>query len=107
MALTEGAKTVTLTHLRKTATSEARVELALRNALESEAELAESDGADERLLTLLGLRGPRTPELQKEQQRQAKPSPRKPGKRGLGRDSTGEDGGEEATISPNEEQAAG
>ncbi len=55
-ALTEDAKTVTLTHLRKTAMPEARVELALRNALESEAELAESDNADERLLTLLGLR---------------------------------------------------
>jgi AAA domain len=107
MALTEGAKTVTLTHLRKTAMSEARVELALRNALESEAELAESDGADERLLMLLGLRGPRTHELQKEQQRQTKPPPRKPGKRGPGRDSTGKDDGDEATILPNEEQAAG
>src|SRR6266700_7313485 len=45
LALAEGAKTVTLTHLRKTALSETRVELALRNALESEAELTESDGA--------------------------------------------------------------
>src|SRR2546429_1231602 len=36
MALAEGKKTVTLTHLRKTAMPEARVELALRNALESE-----------------------------------------------------------------------
>jgi hypothetical protein len=51
MALAEGKKTVTLTHLRKTAMPEARVELALRNALESETELAESVGADERLLT--------------------------------------------------------
>src|SRR5438128_99027 len=57
LALTERAKTVTLTHLRKTAMPEARVEAALRNALESEAELREADGADERLLTLLGLRG--------------------------------------------------
>src|SRR2546426_417831 len=57
LALTEQAKTVTLAHLRKTVPAETRVELALRNALESEAELAESDGADERLLTLLGLRG--------------------------------------------------
>lgn len=59
LALAEKAKTVTLTHLRKTAPPEMRVELALRNALESEAELTESEGADERLLTLLGLRGPR------------------------------------------------
>src|SRR5260370_10883671 len=63
-ALTEGAKTVTLTHLRRTAMSEAKVELALRNALESEAELTESPGADERLLTLLGMRGPRSTPLQ-------------------------------------------
>ena len=35
MALTEGAKTVTLTHLRKTALPEAKVELALSNALEA------------------------------------------------------------------------
>jgi len=53
LALTEQAKTVTLLHLRKTAMPEARVEAALRNALESEAELTEADGADERLLTLL------------------------------------------------------
>ncbi len=59
LALAEGAKTVTLAHLRKTALPETRVELALGNALESEAELTGSDGADERLLTLLGLRGGR------------------------------------------------
>ena len=52
MALAEGKKTVTLAHLRKTAMPETRVELALRNALESETELAEFAGADERLLTL-------------------------------------------------------
>src|SRR6266568_2754956 len=55
LALAEGTETVTLAHLRKTAPAETRVELALRNALESEAELIESEGADERLLTLLGL----------------------------------------------------
>src|SRR5258708_6267573 len=49
LALTEKKKTVTLAHLRKTALPEARVELALRNALESETELAESAGSDERL----------------------------------------------------------
>jgi len=101
-ALIEGAKTVTLTHLRKTAMPEVRVELALRNALESEAELAESDNADERLLTLLGLRGTRPPELQMEQQGPAVRQ-RRPGKRGPGRDSTGE----EVTLPPGEEQAAG
>ena len=45
LALTEQAKTVTLAHLRKTAMAEARVEAALRNALESEAELTETDGS--------------------------------------------------------------
>ena len=105
-ALTEDAKTVTLTHLRKTAMPEARVELALRNALESEAELAESDNADERLLTLLGLRGPRPSELHKELQRSA-PKPRRPGKRGPGRDVSGEASEEDASIPPHEEQAAG
>lgn len=89
-ALTEGAKTVTLTHLRKTAMSEAKVELALRNALESEAELTESPGADERLLTLLGMRGSRTPNVQEEDKEPAKAKSQRPGKRGPGRDSTGE-----------------
>jgi hypothetical protein len=70
LALTEQAKTVALSHLRKTAMPEARVEAALRNALESEAELTETDGADERLLTLLGLRGSR-----KEQPKTDEPSP--------------------------------
>ncbi len=106
-ALTEDAKTVTLTHVRKTALESARVELALRNALESEAELTEPADADERLLTLLGLRGPRRLEAQKVQQSQASPKPRRPGKRGPGRDATGEDGREKATTSSHEEQAAG
>src|SRR5258708_5396270 len=59
LALTEKAETVTLTHLRKAAMPESRVEAALRNALEGEAELMESDGADERPLTLPGLLGSR------------------------------------------------
>lgn len=110
MALTEQAKTVTLAHLRKTALSETRVELALRNALESETELKESDGADERLLTLLGLRGQRPnahlPQLE-EPPTIAKAQPRRPGKQGPGRDPIGE-GKQDNTISmPNEEQAAG
>ncbi len=102
-ALTEGAKTVTLTHLRRTAMAEAKVELALRNVLESEAELTESPGADERLLTLLGMRGSRTPNIQEEDKGSAKAKSRRPGKRGPGRDSAGEG----ATNLSDEEQAAG
>jgi len=106
-ALAEDAKTVTLTHVRKTALESARVELTLRNALESEAELTEPADADERLLTLLGLRGPRRLNAQKVQQSQASPKPRRPGKREPGRDSAGEDGREKATTPSHEEQAAG
>ncbi len=108
-ALTEQAKTVTLTHLRKTALPEARVEAALRNALESEAELTESDGADERLLTLLGLRGSRRTSQSKAKTDEPSPSPKKqdrPGKRSPGRDTTGQE--EQSGISlSDEEQAAG
>lgn len=91
LALAEQARTVTLTHLRKTAPSEARIELALRNALESEAELTESDGADERLLTLLGLRGARTAQQAEARTEEPSPKPKKPdrpGKRSPGRDAT-------------------
>jgi hypothetical protein len=56
LALTEQAKTVTPAHLRKTALAATRVELALHAALESETEFTEAAGADDRLLTLLGLR---------------------------------------------------
>src|SRR5712692_9790893 len=52
-ALKEGAHTVTLNHLRQTAASDARVKLALRNALESEAEFVEAEDADAQLLALL------------------------------------------------------
>ncbi len=109
LALTEQAKTVTLTHLRKTAMPEARVEAALRNALESEAELMESDGADERLLTLLGLRGSRTTKQPKTQIDESSPSPKKqdrPGKRSPGRDTTGQEGRSGSALS-DEEQVAG
>jgi hypothetical protein len=108
-ALTEKAETVTLTHLRKTAMPEARVEAALRNALESEAELMESDGADERLLTLLGLRGSRTTKQSKTKAGESSPSPKKhdrPGKRSPGRDATGQEEQSESTLSE-AEQAAG
>src|SRR6266699_2761695 len=92
LALTEQAKTVQLSHLCKTAMPEARVEAALRNALESETELTESDGAEERLLTLLGLRGSRT--TQPSKTKADEPSPKKqdrPGKRSPGRDTTGQE----------------
>src|SRR3989442_734762 len=105
MALSEGTKTVTFTHVRKTALESARVELALHNALESEAELSEPDDADERLLTLLGLRGSQPSTTQKDQPRQVKAKQGRPGKRGPGRDSTGEVSPDEATILPDEEQA--
>jgi hypothetical protein len=109
LALTEQAKTVQLSHLRKTALPEARVEAALRNALESEAELTETDGADERLLTLLGLRGSRTTKQSKVKTDEPSPSPKKqerPGKRSPGRDATGQEEQPDASLS-DEEQAAG
>ena len=111
LALSEGKKTITLTLLRKTALSETRVELALRNALESEAELTESDGADERLLTLLGLRGGRESSLPKSQEEEPGSKPKIQGRRGTrapGRDAIGSKPDEDASVPPgNEEQAAG
>ncbi len=110
LALTEQARTVTLTHLRKTAPSETRIELALRNALESEAELTESDGADERLLTLLGLRGGRTAQQAKAETEELSPKPKKPdrpGKRSPGRDATGQEAGEDPSEPLSGEEKAG
>ncbi len=111
LALAEGTETVTLAHLRKTAPAETRVELALRNALESEAELAESEGADERLLTLLGLRGRRESQSPKTQEEEHGSSPKKQGRRGTrapGRDAIEAKPDEDGSIPPaNEEQAAG
>ncbi len=109
LALTEQANTVTLAHLRKTAMPEARVEAALRNALESEAELTETDGADERLLTLLGLRDARTTKQSKAKTDEPSPSSKKqnqPGKRSPGRDATGQEEQADTSFS-DEEQAAG
>jgi hypothetical protein len=94
LALSEGASTVTLAHLQQTAMSEARVALALRNAIESEAELVEAEGADERLLTLMGLREPQKPSQQAvsvhEEQKSDKSAPRP--RRRLGKRSEGRDG---------------
>ncbi|MGB7847651.1 MAG: ATP-binding protein [Candidatus Acidiferrum sp.] len=110
-ALTEGARTVTLTHLRKTALPESKVELALINALESETELTELAGADERLLTLLGLRGVQSKDLQKKQEehKQHAPSEKqgRPGKRGPVRDEIGETNEQNTLTIAGEEQAAG
>ena len=92
-ALKEGACTVTLDHLRQTAASDVRVKLALRNALESEAEFVEAEDADAQLLALLRKPLPRPsskPVLgQGEQDQPHSPRNQKPGKRAPGRDSTG------------------
>src|SRR6266568_8773629 len=91
-ALKEGAHTVTLDHLRQTAASDVRVKLALRNALESEAEFVEAEDADAQLLALLRKPSSRPPTPAKQDQDgQVKPASgkRKPGKRTPGRDSTG------------------
>jgi hypothetical protein len=90
LALAEHASTVTLTHLRKAAMPESRVEAALRNALESEAELTESPGADERLLALLGLRGSASKQATEAAAEQKPPRKPRPGKRSPQRDTIGE-----------------
>jgi hypothetical protein len=102
LALTEKAKTVQLSHLRKTVLSETRVELTLRNALESEAELTETEGADERLLTLLGLRADQSSQTKAE--KSLSPTSQ-PGTRAPGRDSVGQEEQSGLPLS-NEEQAA-
>ncbi len=110
LALTEQAKTVTLAHLRQTALAETRVELALRNALESEAELTESGGADERLLTLLGLRGSRPAPQAQAQAEEPPPKPKqrdRPGKRSPGRDATGQESEEDPSQLLADEEKAG
>jgi AAA domain-containing protein len=114
-ALKEEARTVTLDHLRQTAMSDGRVKLALRNALESEAEFVEAEDADTQLLALLRkplpLSSSNVIQGQGEQdQPQPLPAPRSqmPGKRVPGRDSIGSK--LDATVSQEpaeEEQVAG
>jgi len=109
LALIEGARTVTETHLRKTGPSDVRVKLALRTALESEAEFVEAVDADEQLLALLGRSSSRVSSPVKalpgqDRQRSATAKKRRPGKRTEGRDSTGL---ESAPSQPGEERAAG
>ncbi len=114
-ALKEEARTVTLDHLRQTAMSDVRVKLALRNALESEAEFVEAEDADEQLLALLRRPLPRSSSKAsqgQDKQDQISPSPapgnRNPGKRAPGRDSTGVKADEEEyREQTDEERAAG
>ncbi len=112
-ALKEGSRTVTLDHLRQTAAADVRVKLALRNALESEAEFVEAEDADEQLLALLRKPAsfPSSPTKQRSLQgeQEQMPAPRepknpKPGKRVPGRDPTGS---EVLPEQMDEEQAAG
>ncbi len=101
-ALKEGA--------HQTAASDVRVKLALRNALESEAEFVEAEDADAQLLTLLRKPSSRPPVPAKQDQGEQKKTSgnRKPGKRAPGRDSAGTkpDAEERGDLSE-EEQAAG
>jgi hypothetical protein len=98
LALTENAKTITETHLRATAPPEDRVKEMLNAALLGEEDLTEPEGADERLLALLGLRETatvaptdRASSETKQDQPQSSPGSggRKPGDRSPGRDGIG------------------
>ncbi len=92
-----------------------RVKLALRNALESEAEFVEAEDADAQLLALLRKPSSHSPVLAEPGQGKQGNTPassssrdRKPGKRAPGRDSTGPKvGAEERGDLAEEEQAAG
>jgi hypothetical protein len=110
-ALKEGSHTVTLDHLRQTAASDVRVKLALRNALESEAEFVEAADADAQLLALLRKPLPRpsskaVQEQDEQDQSQSSPTPRnqKPGKRAPGRDAIGLKPDAEVSGEPAEEE---
>ena len=111
-ALKEGTRTVTLDHLRQTASSDVRVKLALRNALESEAEFVEAEDADAQLLALLRKPLPRpSPKTASGQNGQDQPQfsrNQKPGKRAPWRDSTGLNPGTDSALPlGGEEQVAG
>jgi hypothetical protein len=111
-ALKEGARTVTLDHLRQTAASDVRVKLALRNALESEAEFVESEDADAQLLALLrkplSRSSPKAVSGQDKQDQPQSPRNQKPGKRAPGRDATGLNPGTEPVLPPGgEDRVAG
>ena len=104
LALSQEARTLTEAHLRATALPEDRVKEMLSAALSGEADLAEPQGAEERLLTLLGLREPETATKAKEtasETKQDRPTAslrsrgRRPGDRVPGRDSIGTPAGAE------------
>jgi hypothetical protein len=110
-ALKEGAQTVTLDHLRQTATSDVRVKLVLRNALESEAEFVETEDADAQLLALLRKPFPASssqtvPGQDEQDQPQSPPAPRsqRPGKRAPGRDAIGSKPDAAVSQEPAEEE---
>lgn len=94
LALTEHDQTITENHLGAAAPSEDRVKEMLSAALAGEADLTEPEGADERLLELLGLREKTTvvPVTPGNTQGQQVPEARshKPGERSPGRDEIGE-----------------
>src|SRR5437879_3594037 len=94
LALTEQAQTISETHLRATAPSEDRVKEMLSAALAGEEDLTEPEGADERLLELLGLRekAPVASTTAGNRQDRSAPGARshKPGERNPGRDDIGE-----------------
>jgi hypothetical protein len=114
LALDEGAQTVTLDHLRKTALHKEKVDLALEAILKGEQDFAEAPDADQDLLIKLGMAPAKTP-AEKENtgvdgQQEVQPhSPhrqkRQPGERRPGRDSIGS----EPRYQPNDEvnQAVG
>lgn len=77
------------------------MKLALRNALESEAEFAEAEDADAQLLALLRKPPARPSSPAVHPPASATPRTQKPGKRTPGRDTT------EVTTSAEEERAAG
>ena len=110
LALAEDGRTITQTHLRATVPSEDRVKEMLGAALAGEEDLTEPDGADERLLALLGLsKSPSAPPtdqaVQRSKQNQDPPQrapgvrERKPGERSPGRDGIG------ATLGPEQKDS--
>ena len=97
-------------HLRATAPSEDRIKEMLSAALAGEEDLTEPDGADERLLELLGLRekvpvAPMSPG-NKQDLPASESRGRKPGERNPSRDDIGE-GAERSDQDSPREQAAG
>lgn len=116
LALTENGETITEMHLRATAPPEDRVKEMLSAALVGEEDLTEPDGADERLLELLGLREKATippmesgaSETKQDQPASAASGNRNPGDRNPSRDGlgSGEDA-EQRDLEEPREQVAG